>query len=283
MHGRRRVGERGGEWLGGRYASRNCYLIFLICHFLISAWWPDLRMSGTLCPIKLDGRVYCGYSFFLFNAFEKLSSSEDSSSPRTPGSSRESTSTSTIAGSSPPVRTYLPIESSMSTKLSRILWSMPSYLPHSRMSPACGLPGLSLRASFWRDLLSFSAKRWVSILPSGLRNTTGPRLNLRTWNIASYIGWGVMSIPGPPPNGLSSTFLCLFSENLRMSWVYMSTRRSLRARLIMLSFRYESKISGKIVRMSKRIEILFIGHNYKINLHYLILKFLGVDSFGWLL
>jgi len=38
-----------------------------------------------------------------------------------------------------------------------------------------------------------------------------------------------------------------------MSCVYISMMRSWRARLIMLSFRYESKISGKIVSMSKRI------------------------------
>jgi hypothetical protein len=99
------------------------------------------------------------------------------------------------------------------------------------------------------------------IFPSGLRKTTGPRLNLRTWKSASYIGWGVINMPGPPPKGLSSTFLCLSSENFLMSCMYISMMRSLRARLMMLSFRYESKISGKIVRMSNRM----VGFNSCLN------------------
>ena len=65
-------------------------------------------------------------------------------------------------------------------------------------------------------------------------------------------------MPGPPPNGLSSTLWCLSSENLRMSCVYISMMRSWRARLMMLSLRYESKISGKIVSMSKRIWLNYI-------------------------
>ena len=65
-------------------------------------------------------------------------------------------------------------------------------------------------------------------------------------------------MPGPPPKGLSSTLWCLSRENLRMSWIYMSITRSWRARLIILSLKYESKIWGKIVRMSKRMWKLYL-------------------------
>ena len=98
---------------------KPCYLNFFLCHSFIFLWWPDVRISGTSWPMKVAGRVYCGYSFLPLSAFEKLSSSGDSSSPRTPGIRRARQSITTIAGSSPPVRTYLPVDHSSSMKLSR--------------------------------------------------------------------------------------------------------------------------------------------------------------------
>ena len=74
----------------------------------ISAWFPDNSTSGTLNtaaaawlspPAISAGRVYCGKS-----SSPRLneSSATDCSSPTTPGTSRDTASTITSAGNSPP-------------------------------------------------------------------------------------------------------------------------------------------------------------------------------------
>ncbi len=96
------------------------------------------------------------------------------------------------------------MEISRSTSVSRILWSIPSYRPQRR-----------IRSRFFEA--SFSVFGWVRVSPCGVRNITGPLLVFWTCLIASWSGWGVITIPAPPPNGISSTFLCLSLLNLRMS------------------------------------------------------------------
>ena len=66
--------------------------------------WPEFVQptgAGTVSPSNSRGREYCGYSS---RPEEKLSVCALSSQPSTPGTSRATQSTSTIAPSSPPVR-----------------------------------------------------------------------------------------------------------------------------------------------------------------------------------
>ncbi len=64
---------------------------------------------------------------------------------------------------------------------------------------------------------------------------------------AFAIGSTIKIIPGPPPYGRSSTFLCLPVAHFLKSWILMLINFLARARLIIDSLKYESKISGKMV------------------------------------
>src|SRR6185312_6491169 len=66
------------------------------------SWLPLVSASGTATPRKLAGRVYCGCSS---RPASNDSSSGESALPRTPGRRRATASTTTMAASSPPVRT----------------------------------------------------------------------------------------------------------------------------------------------------------------------------------
>src|SRR5207302_8022257 len=66
-------------------------------------WWlPESSTSGTRRPRYSAGRVYCGWPSW---SVTKESPSSDSSAPRTPGTRRATASMTTIAASSPPLKT----------------------------------------------------------------------------------------------------------------------------------------------------------------------------------
>ena len=79
--------------------------------------------GGTDSPMKTSGLVYCGYS----SKFPSNDSScADASLFSTPGTRREIQSIIIIAGSSPPVSTKSPAETSSVTMRSSTRWSIPS-------------------------------------------------------------------------------------------------------------------------------------------------------------
>ncbi len=96
----------------------------------IFSWLPERSSSGTDCPLKSLGLVYCGcFSRFLL----KVSFVAESAQPRTPGNKRVIESITTMAASSPPVRIKSPMEISSSTYSIRNRSSTPSYRPHTRI------------------------------------------------------------------------------------------------------------------------------------------------------
>src|SRR4029453_3071382 len=92
---------------------------------LIRAWSPETSPSGTDQPRNSAGRVYCGNSAPPSSSAENVSNRGDASA-RAPGCSLAIASTSTIAGSSPPERTYGPIEMASEQRWVRIRSSKPS-------------------------------------------------------------------------------------------------------------------------------------------------------------
>src|SRR5436305_479126 len=70
------------------------------------------------------------------------------------------------------------------------------------------------------------------------------------FSIAAKIGSGFITIPSPPPNGRSSTILCLSVAYSRMSWTFISTIPASFARRIIPKSKTASKNSGKIVNTS---------------------------------
>ncbi len=71
-------------------------------HAATSLWSPEKRTSGTRLPLHSAGLVYCGYSS---KSPSNVSASADPALWSTPGTRRPTASISTIAASSPPVRT----------------------------------------------------------------------------------------------------------------------------------------------------------------------------------
>src|SRR2546427_3647687 len=69
--------------------------------------------------------------------------------------------------------------------------SMPPYRPHTMMSPG--------------SAASSVARRGSRRSPHGSSRTTGPALWGRIDSTASNTGSGLITMPGPPPNGTSST------------------------------------------------------------------------------
>ena len=74
----------------------------------------------------------------------------------------------------------------------------------------------------------------------------------RTASAAATTGGAIRTIPGPPPNGRSSTCLCLPSAQSRMSHRSIATRSLAIARRTMLWLRKPSKSAGKRVSTSMR-------------------------------
>ncbi len=67
----------------------------------------------------------------------------------------------------------------------------------------------------------------------------------RTASVAATTGGAIKTMPGPPPNGRSSTCLCFPSAHERMSQRSISTSPLSIARLRMLWLKKPSKIAGK--------------------------------------
>src|SRR5205085_6651448 len=126
-------------------------------HSAIRAWSPERSTSGTRWPRNSAGRVYCGYSSPPSSSPEKLSKAPDSSR-MAPGRRRATASSTTIAGSSPPERTYGPIEIASEARCVTIRSSKPSEREER-----------SVRAG---SAASSSTTSWVSCRPCGVSATT---------------------------------------------------------------------------------------------------------------
>ena len=70
------------------------------------------------------------------------------------------------------------------------------------------------------------------------------------FSTASKSGPGFNNIPGPPPNGRSSTVLCRSCVQSRRLWTFRSSRPAARARLTMLSSSGPANIAGNKVSTS---------------------------------
>src|SRR5690242_14108780 len=123
---------------------------------------------------------------------------------------------------------------------------MPSYRPHAKISRGSA-------ASSW-------ASAWVNGTPAGVGTTSrpggsrpgstpaGPSGGTRS-SRASPQGSGRITMPGPPPYGVSSTVRCTSCVHRRRSWTATSSTPAERARP--MSDRSSGlRYSGKIVTMS---------------------------------
>src|SRR3989344_6517896 len=95
----------------------------------ILLWSPERSSGGTFQVVPFfgentSGLEYCGYSVKPSSVWDSAAS--DSWSPRTLGMWRETASTTVMAGSSPPVTTYGPTESSSSARYLATRSSTPS-------------------------------------------------------------------------------------------------------------------------------------------------------------
>ena len=96
---------RNEELIGRFLAGRRARVSFADCsrrHCSTLPWSPLVNTAGISRPSNCAGRVYCGYSR---TPFSKLSSALLSSLPSTPGISRTTASSSTMAATSPPAST----------------------------------------------------------------------------------------------------------------------------------------------------------------------------------
>ena len=146
-------------------------------------------------PCHSCGRVYCGYSS---SPPAKLSSASASAHPTTPGNSRTQASISAIAAGSPPDSTKSPRLISSTARASSTRSSTPSKRPQIRRTPG------SRRA---RAPACCSSRR-----PRGDSMISGPTPPAPA--IAASSTSGRITMPGPPPNGASSTERCLSVANL---------------------------------------------------------------------
>ena len=78
-------------------------------------------------------------------------------------------------------------------------WSTPSKRPHSR-------PHARSRRQF------LATRAWSSARPRGVRNSSGPATFVPA--MARSTTSGRITMPGPPPNGASSTVRCLSSREI---------------------------------------------------------------------
>ena len=161
-----------------------------------------MRTSGTFQFLNFGGRVKVGKEPFF--------SSNDSVFPKTSGKCRLTASVTISAGNSPPESTKSPIEISSSAICSATRSSTPSYRPQTNMRSVYLLKRF---ASFWVNFFRGWKKdypRFPPTLAVGAPTLSG--VGVYFW-IALYIGSTDKTIPGPPPNGRSSTFLCLPKPN----------------------------------------------------------------------
>src|SRR5579859_4557220 len=95
-----------------------------------------------------------------------------------------------------------------------------------------------IRPGSWARSLTVS---WVRASPQGSRRITGPWFTARMDSTAAKIGSGFMTIPAPPPNGMSSTFRWRSVEKSRRS----CTTRERSPRSMALPTTPCSKTTGK--------------------------------------
>src|SRR5437660_1671115 len=96
-----------------------------------------------------------------------------------------------------------------------------------------------------------SAIRWSKRVPAADRRSSGR--GGRTASTAANRGSGLITIPAPPPNGVSSTLRCGSVVCSRGSWTRTSTRPRSRARPRSDEPRGPSRYAGKIVNTSTRM------------------------------
>src|SRR5271170_3708476 len=117
--------------------------------------------------------------------------------------------------------------------------SMPSYRPQANTSHGSA----AYRA----------ARSWVNGTPLGVGTTSrAPGEPARISSSASPQTSGFMTMPGPPPNGTSSTLWCTSAAQDRRSWTPNSMSPRAAAFPISETRSGLSKYSGKIVTMSMR-------------------------------
>src|SRR5690242_12712829 len=103
------------------------------------------------------------------------------------------------------------------------------------------------------SVASSAASCWSSLSPHGSMSTTGPRFEARIASTASITGSGFMTIPGPPPNGMSSTCRWRSCVKSRRSCAEKPITPRSMARPITPCLKTGPNIAGKIVTMSNLI------------------------------
>src|SRR5438034_1470098 len=103
---------------------------------------------------------------------------------------------------------------------------------------------------------SSPASRWSSRSPQGSMRMTGPGFVARSDSTASITGSGFMTIPGPPPNGISSTCRWRSCVCSRRSCARSSTRPLSMARPITPCPKTGPNIAGKMVTTSNLISLV---------------------------
>src|SRR5262245_39743429 len=197
-------------------------------------WSPEVSTSGIGSPSKTGGRVYCGYSS---SPSAKLSSAADASLPMTPGKSLTQASSSASAAISPPESTKSPSETSSIRRVLMSRSSTPSKRAQTMTAP-------SPRAS--------SATRYcVRRVPRGLISRRG-LVSCGTESSARASTSAFMTMPGPPPAGVSSTVRCLSVACARMSTVSSDQTPDASALPARLCASGPGNISGKMVNTLAR-------------------------------
>src|ERR1700674_4997344 len=94
---------------------------------------------------------------------------------------------------------------------------------------------------------------WSRRSPQGSMRITGPVFSLRIASTASITGSGFITIPGPPPNGMSSTWRCRSWVKSRRSCACSCTTPRSIARPITPCAKTGPNMPGKMVTTSNRI------------------------------
>src|ERR1700680_4374934 len=105
---------------------------------------------------------------------------------------------------------------------------------------------------------SSSAKRWSSGSPHGSIKTTGPAFCGRIASTASNTGSGLITMPGPPPNGMSSTWRWRSCVVYGRSCAWSSIKPRSMARPTTPWSKTGANMPGNIVITSKRIVYLCV-------------------------
>src|SRR5689334_3441723 len=105
------------------------------------------------------------------------------------------------------------------------------------------------------SLDSSTAMFWSRTSPQGSMSTTGPEFLARIDSTASITGSGFITIPGPPPNGMSSTWRCRSWVCSRRSCASSSSFPRSTARPITPCWNTGPNMPGKMVTTSNLISV----------------------------